>query len=53
MSLEEIIKKVEKARAEGKKVNTQHMVDLCIKNQIPPPTMFREAAQKGLMGVFR
>lgn len=53
MTLEEIIKKIEKARSEGKKVKTQEMVDLCIKNQIPPPTMFKEAAQKGLMGVFR
>lgn len=53
MSLDEIIKKIEKAKSEGKKVNTRDMVSLCIKNQIPPPSMFKEAIHKGLIGVFR
>lgn len=53
MTLEEIIKGLEKARAEGRKVKTQKVIDCCIKNQISPPEMFAEASRKGLLGVFR
>ena len=51
--LEEVIEKLEQARSTGKKVKTQNVIEYCKKNNIAPPTMFKEAAKKGLLGVFR
>ncbi len=53
MTVEDIVSKLEKARAEGRKVKTQDVIECCKKNNIAPPTMFKEAAKKGLLGVFR
>ena len=52
-TLNEIISKLEEKKKAGKKVNTQELMKYCKKHNISPPELFKEAAKKHLLGVFR
>lgn len=51
--LEKIINNLEKRKKAGEKVDTKKIIEYCKNNKIPPPQMFKEAAKKSLLGVFR
>lgn len=53
MELKEIIENLEKKHQNNETVNTVKIIKWCKKQNISPPQLFKEAAKKKLLGVFR